>query len=258
MIMAAGLCAVLAASSACNDDEDSTPAATPPPASAAAPSATAEATAAPTSTAGADAAISIAVPEPAASVDVPILASGTANTFEAALTVDVIADDGGVLCRRNIMATSGSGTPGTWQTTIAIPPPDVPTAATFRAYELSAQDGSEVNVVERPIMISAKHPALYITSPACLATIPAGAPLTVNGRGLVFEAVFILQLRDASGAAVAEQRAMAGGTEELGFATTIAIPAELASGLYDLVAFNYSARDGAIENEFSVQVIVQP
>jgi hypothetical protein len=238
---------------ACGDDEEPTPTTTAT-STAATPVASAPV---PTSTPAAAPIITIDEPPADGTVSVPFVASGLSNTFEAALTVDVTDDTGAVLCRRHIMATSGSGTPGTWQTSIAIPPPADDTEATFRAYELSAEDGSEINIVERPITISAEHPPLFITSPACLATTAPGADLTVTGRGVVFEAAFILQLRDASGTAVAEQRGMAGGTEETDFTVTMPIPADLASGLYDLVAFNYSARDGAIENEFAVQVVVE-
>ncbi len=202
--------------------------------------------------------ITIAVPASGASVSVPFEASGSSNTFEAALTVDVIDGAGTVLCRRNIMATSGSGTPGTWSTSVAFPPPGANLAATFRAFEFSAKDGSVINLVERPLTVSNEHPAVYITSPACNDAVAPGAPLTITGRGLLFEAVVNLQLRDASGAAVIETTAMAGGTEELDFTTTVDIPATLALGAYDLVAFDYSPKDGAIENEFSVPISVQP
>lgn len=251
LVLAAVATAVLVASCGGDDDTDATP--TTPGGTP-----TAITTAPPATPTPGTAVITIDVPAAGASVSVPFEASGTSNTFEAALTVDAIDGAGNVLCRRNIMATSGSGTPGTWRTTLAFPPPGTDLAATFRAFEFSAKDGNVVNLVERPITVSNEHPAVYITSPACNDAVAPGSTLTVTGRGLLFEAVVNLQLRNASGVAVIETTAMAGGTEELDFITTIAIPATLAPGPYDLVAFDYSAKDGAIENEFSVPINVQP
>ena len=251
MVLAAIAAAALAASCGGDDDTDATPttpAGTP----------TAIATAPPSSPTPGTPLITIDVPAADASVSVPFEASGASNTFEAALTVDAIDGTGTVLCRRNIMATSGSGTPGTWKTTLAFPPPGADLAATFRAFEFSAKDGNVVNLVERPITVSNEHPPVYITSPACNDAVAPGATLTVTGRGLLFEAVVNLQLRNASGVAVIETTAMAGGTEVLDFMTAIAIPATLGPGLYYFVAFDYSAKDGAIENEFAIPIDIHP
>lgn len=57
-------------------------------------------------------------------VTIPVRTRGTANTFEAALVIDLLDEDGQTLCVRHLMATSGSATPGTWQSDLAVPPPD--------------------------------------------------------------------------------------------------------------------------------------
>lgn len=220
------------------------------------PGSTPTASASPSPTPAANPLITIDAPAAGATVSVPITASGTANTFEAALTVEARDASGDRLCVRSISATSGSGTPGTWRTTLAFPPPDAATAVTLRAYELSAKDGSIINLVERDVTVAADRPAIFITSPRCGAEVVVGETLRVTGRAEVFEAQFTIELRDASGKAVVTQQATAAaGQEESDFAQALRIPADLAPGLYDLVAFDNSAKDGSIIDEFSIQIV---
>jgi hypothetical protein len=47
------------------------------------------------------------------------------------------------------------------------------------------------------------------------------------------------------------------GNVESRFSDLATMPAGLVPGFYDLVAFNLSAKDGSIENEFPVQISVQ-
>jgi hypothetical protein len=157
------------------------------------------------------------------------------------------------------MASSGTGTPGTWETTLAVPPPAAAVEVTVRAYSFSAMDGSMINLVERTATLSTERPAIFITSPACGATVAPGGMLAVTGRAAVFEAALTVELRDATGAAVVTQNVMAAsGVEEADFSATLTIPPTLPSGFYDLVAFNHSAMDGSVENEFSMQLVVEP
>jgi hypothetical protein len=203
--------------------------------------------------------ITIDKPGEGATAAVPFTMSGAADVFEAALTVDVLDAGGQTLCVRHIMATSGTGTPGTWETTIAIPPPDAPKDVTVRGYSFSPKDGAIENLVEHHVTLSVDRPAIFITSPVCGATLALGSALVVQGRALVFEAALVLELRDASGTALVTQNVLAAsGTEESDFAARLVIPATLPSGFYDLVAFNHSARGGSLENEFSLQVVVEP
>lgn len=202
--------------------------------------------------------ISIDVPRAAATVQIPVEMSGTANTFEAALTVDALDAAGTQLCVRSIMATSGSGTPGIWQTTLAFPPPAKSEPVTLRAYDYSAKDGSMENLVEREVTVSADHPAINITSPTCGQQVAPGSTLTVKGRALVFEAMFTLELRDAAAATIVNTQVTAeSGSEESNFTATLAIPSDAVSGYYDLVAFDNSAKDGSVIDEFSIQLRLQ-
>ncbi len=54
------------------------------------------------------------------------------------------------MCVRHLTATSGSGTPGTWEGMLAFPPEEDPLHVTLRAYTHSPKDGSMVDLVEYP------------------------------------------------------------------------------------------------------------
>ncbi|KGJ72875.1 hypothetical protein GY21_12570 [Cryobacterium roopkundense] len=191
-------------------------------------------------------------------VSTPVELSETADTFEAALTVDALDAAGKQLCVRSILATSGSGTPGTWRTMLAFAPPSTATPVTLRAYDFSAKDGSMQNLVQRPVTVSADHPAIYITSPTCGSEVAPGSVLKVTGRALVFEAMFTVELRDSVGATIVNTEVTAeSGTEESNFTADLAVPADAVSGYYDLVAFDNSAKDGSVIDEFSIQLLVQ-
>ena len=216
------------------------------------------ATATPSGTPTSGPAITIDSPVADSPVTVPVTARGTADTFEAALVIDLLDEDGQTLCVRHITATSGSGTPGTWQTDLAFPPPQDEEPVTLRAYELSAEDGSETNVVERSLTLTTERPPIIITTPACGTSVAPGGTLDVTGRAMVPEAQFTLELRDATGAAVLTQEVTAAsGTEESDFSSTLPVPAGLAVGFYDLVGFDTSLKDGSAQYEFPVQLVVQ-
>lgn len=203
--------------------------------------------------------ISIDAPPAGEEVEIPFAVSGQANVFEAALQLQVLDAGGNVLCTRPVQATSGSGTPGTWQSTVAIPPPASPERWTLRAFSYSARDGSEENVVTREVTVGSTAPRIVIESPACGASVSKAAGLTVSGRALAFEAVLQLELRNASGVAVVSERAMAAsGTEMSPYTATLDISgADIPPGFYTLVAFDYSARDGTVENEFPIPIEVR-
>lgn len=190
---------------------------------------------------------------------VPVALGGTSNTFEAALTIDAVNEAGDQLCIRHISATSGSGTPGTWQTLLAFAPEsESPRPVTLRAYELSAKDGSRINLVERPVTLAPERPAIMLTSPSCGDTVASGGVLHVSGLATVFEAQLTVELRDARGIAVFSTNLMTaeGGVESL-FGEYVTLPSGLAGGFYDLVAYSMSMKDGSAQNEFAVQITVQ-
>lgn len=80
----------------------------------------------------------------------PLNVFGTANTFEAVFQLQVLDADGNLLVDEVVMATSGTGTRGTFDITVEF---ETPTEdGTVRVLEYSAKDGSETNVVEIPVV----------------------------------------------------------------------------------------------------------
>lgn len=254
--------AILALASACDDGDDGAPAtSTSAPATEAASPLVETATPDAEPSPSEDAAIRIDQPELGAVVSVPFEISGSANVFEAALSLQVLTDSGDLLCQHNIMATSGSGTPGTWSTVMAFPPPEPSSGATaspivVRALSYSAQDGSEENVVTLNINVSGERPGNVIETPACSAEAPLDAPLAVSGVTDAFEGAMQLELQDASGAVVLTQPVQAaGGLGDAPWTTTIDLAAvTLQPGQYTLIAFDVSAENGSRQNEFPVPI----
>lgn len=94
--------------------------------------------------------IFVASPAVNDTVSSPLRVTGTANTFEAAFTLQILDSDGAVLVEQPMTATSGSGTRGAFDATIDFDA-EPGSQITLRVFELSAKDGSEVNVVEIPL-----------------------------------------------------------------------------------------------------------
>ena len=92
-------------------------------------------------------------PAPGDTVDNPVELIGTANTFEAAFTIDILDSNGNVLTEQHAQATSGSGTRGTFD--IKVPyKVDQKIAGTILLFEVSAKDGSKTNQVKIPVTLT--------------------------------------------------------------------------------------------------------
>ena len=85
------------------------------------------------------------------SVRSPIRLRGTANVFEATVSIDVRGANGKLLKRTFTTATSGTGTRGTFDTELALPGRTGP--VTVVAYEASAEDGRPLHVAELPLQL---------------------------------------------------------------------------------------------------------
>jgi len=87
-------------------------------------------------------------------VDNPWRAVGTANTFEATFQYELADTDGRIVDQGFVTATSGSGERGTFDfTTNEYEIPFDGVGALF-VFELSAEDGSRINLVEIPVRMS--------------------------------------------------------------------------------------------------------
>ncbi len=85
----------------------------------------------------------------------PLHVAGTANTFEATFQIELFDSGNAKLFSDYVTATSGTGSRGTFEK-------DVPykvkasQTGTLLAYEASAKDGSHINVVAIPVLLSPK------------------------------------------------------------------------------------------------------
>jgi len=96
--------------------------------------------------------ILVELPPPGAKVTSPIQVAGTADTFEATVNYTLADSAGKVLKEDFTTATSGSGTRGTFS--VAIPYPSGSAGAgTLSVYEVSAKDGSHINVITVPLQL---------------------------------------------------------------------------------------------------------
>jgi germination protein M len=82
-------------------------------------------------------------------VSSPLRIRGTANTFEATFMVNVADWDGRIVAERFVTATSGSGERGTFDATI--PFEVTRPGGSLIVFESSAEDGSQLHVVEIPL-----------------------------------------------------------------------------------------------------------
>lgn len=87
-------------------------------------------------------------------VSSPVSISGSANVFEAVVSVSVLDEQGRTLASTFTMATCGTGCRGTYSTDVRY---DVGTTqpGTIRVYEVSAMDGSQIHVVDIPVTLTA-------------------------------------------------------------------------------------------------------
>ena len=123
-----------------------TPAAPPsPPGSVSPPSAT-------TSPADGQPAIVIENPVPGAEIGSPVIISGNADTFEATVGVRIVDENGQELSATVTMATCGTGCRGTFSQKLFFFVDDRQPGAVV-AFETSAKDGSEINVVTVPVTL---------------------------------------------------------------------------------------------------------
>jgi len=81
----------------------------------------------------------------------PLRVSGSANTFEAEFQLEIADKNGKIIRTQRVMATSGSGTRGTFDATISLSGLAPGEAFLVSSY-LSAKDGSRVVVMEIPIV----------------------------------------------------------------------------------------------------------
>lgn len=98
-------------------------------------------------------AILVESPLPFEQVTSPLRIQGTANTFEAQFRLNVVDGEGLIVYDEPVMATSGTGTRGTFDVTATFEVPRAGIGAVI-VWEESAEDGSQIHLVEVPISVS--------------------------------------------------------------------------------------------------------
>lgn len=96
-------------------------------------------------------AILVETPTPEQQVTSPLTVSGSSNVFEATHQLNITDPDGLILVEETVIASSGTGTRGTWSETITFGPVKRDGLGAVIVFEYSAKDGSQQNVVEIPV-----------------------------------------------------------------------------------------------------------
>ena len=91
-------------------------------------------------------------PLPGETVTSPIRLRGTANVFEATVSLEVRDAADEVVLESFTTATSGNGTRGTFEAELAVP--DVEGPLTIVAFESSAEDGRPLHVFRVPVTLA--------------------------------------------------------------------------------------------------------
>ena len=91
-------------------------------------------------------------PLPFEQVKSPLRVFGSSNTFEATSQLELLDANGKLLASKTVTASSGTGTRGTFSTSLHFQAPAG--AATLVSFENSAKDGSRIDVVRIPLRIS--------------------------------------------------------------------------------------------------------
>ncbi|MGH2698505.1 MAG: Gmad2 immunoglobulin-like domain-containing protein [Actinomycetota bacterium] len=82
----------------------------------------------------------------------PVTVSGTANVFEANVSIRIVTDDGEVLAETFTTATCGSGCRGDFSESVEFDV-DEATKATIEVYEESAETGKPLNMIRVPVTL---------------------------------------------------------------------------------------------------------
>jgi len=110
------------------------------------------ASATPSTSPSGPAAIVVDSPLPGDELRSPITVRGTANVFEASVSIQILDAGGEVLAAINTQASCGSGCRGTFSSPIAFYTP-MRQSGMIEVFEVSAEDGSAIHVVRIPITL---------------------------------------------------------------------------------------------------------
>jgi hypothetical protein len=148
------LTALLLACSACGYGDDVTGALSPPPSVSATGTTGATGSTAVTGATGTTGMPAIVVRTPASGDEVisPVTVAGTADVFEATVNIEIRDASGQTLAAGFATATCGTGCRGRYSTEISFFT-QARQAGTIEVFEVSAKDGTPINVVSVPVTL---------------------------------------------------------------------------------------------------------
>jgi len=121
----------------------------------------------------------------------PLVVSGTADVFEAAVSLALTDNEGSILWEGFTTATCGTGCRGDWSVEIPHTVPEDQLGAVI-AWEVSARDGSQTNVREHPVWLAAAEPVTATCSggdvPDDLPDLPGLPEAAAVTRQAIFQA----------------------------------------------------------------------
>ena len=97
--------------------------------------------------------ILVEFPGPGWTVHSPLQVSGSANVFEGQFQAEIVDSSGRVIATQTVHATSGTGTRGSFSTTIAFAR-TASAPANLVVFDYSPRDGSRIDVVTVPVELS--------------------------------------------------------------------------------------------------------
>jgi hypothetical protein len=97
--------------------------------------------------------IAVALPIAGTVLHSPITITGSANVFEATVSIRVLDTDGNMLAEAFTTATCGTGCRGDFRTEVEVPI-DAEQPGTIQVFEASARDGSMTNTVDIPVTLA--------------------------------------------------------------------------------------------------------
>ncbi len=103
-------------------------------------------------------AIVVDVPRVGATTQSPLTISGTANVFEATVSMRVLDANGEVIARTFTTATCGTGCRGDFSASVRYSVKEAQTG-TVEVFEVSAASGRRTHVVSVPVLLTAGAPA---------------------------------------------------------------------------------------------------
>ncbi len=208
-------------------------------------------------------AITIDKPQNDEVVSVPITVSGTASVFEGALTVAIESSKGDrTFCRVTTTASQGAPGTGTFEVTLAFPPPPftppLAEAARVHVLSLSPKDGSVAGEAVVPIKVSGEEPNIVIDSPLCGSIVQS--PVTISGTASVFEASLTVAVKDSTGNELASAHVMAseGAPAKGTFSQDLKFSLSGGAQQGTIEGYSLSPEDGSVINLFAVPVMLMP